>query len=418
MKPWWEENLITLYHGDNRLILPTLPSRSVNSVVTSPPYWGLRDYGIPASVWGGDDGCEHEWGDTIVVNSTNHTAKARWQHTRNGRDEEQPIEKRVAWLRTDVPQGKFCQKCGAWAGALGLEPSPELFVEHTVLLFREVWRVLRDDGTLWLNLGDSYSSGGRDSFGTFDPNSKQATHAAIKSSPRPPQPDGLKPKDLVGIPWMVAFALRADGWYLRQDIIWHKPNPMPESVTDRCTKAHEYIFLLSKSEKYHCDMDAIAEDCAASSLERWDQDIDGQAGSNRVPGKTNGTMKAVGGPRKVNGGASFGKQNHDASGTGAQSRTYERHPYEKRNRRSVWTVPTKSFREAHFATFPPDLIQPCIRAGVPDGGVCLDPFFGAGTTGLVCQQQHVRCIGIELNDKYCEIAKKRLGQGVLFGANT
>ena len=259
--------------GDVRTTLRGLADRSVQCVVTSPPYWGLRDY---------------------------------------GRDDQ-----------------------------IGLETSPELYVTALVSVFNEVRRVLSDDGTLWLNLGDSYagnnsraSNNGRAGFG----NPREGVFERIG--------DGLKTKDLVGIPWRVAFALQADGWYLRQDIIWHKPNPLPESVKDRCTKAHEYIFLLSKSPKYYFDYEAIKEPTVNSQ--------------------------------------------------------------DKRNRRDVWTVPVKPFKGAHFATFPTDLITPCILAGCPEGGIVLDPFFGAGTTGVVAQQNNRRWIGCELNADYALIAENRI----------
>ena len=295
---------IKILQGNCLETLSSLEEKSVNTCVTSPPYWGLRDYG------NGDQ--------------------------------------------------------------LGQEETPEKFVESLVNVFREVRRVLRDDGTVWLNLGDSYNgSGGQ---GT-KPNimSKEAAEGrggkAIKIQ-------GLKSKDLVGIPWRVAFALQADGWYLRQDIIWHKPNPMPESVQDRCTKAHEYIFLLSKSAKYYYDNEAIKEDSAESSKDRLNQDIKNQKGSSRVPGKTNGTMNAVGG--------------------------------EKRNKRSVWAVATQSYSEAHFATYPPELIKPCILAGCPEGGTVLDPFGGSGTTAQVASNLNRNAILCELNPEYVEIAKGRL----------
>lgn len=230
-------------------------------------------------------------------------------------------------------------------GQIGQEDSPEAFVAALVDVFREVRRVLRDDGTLWVNLGDSYGKGGQ----------------------------------LGGIPWRVAFALQADGWILRQDIIWSKPNPMPESVRNRCTKAHEYVYLLTKAPRYYYDVDAIKEPVAASSAARLSQPtLATQAGSTRVPGKTNGTMKAVGG----------------ADG--------------KRNRRSVWTVTTKPFKGAHFATFPPDLIEPCILAGSPAGGTVLDPFGGAGTTGLVAAKHGRSAILCELNPQYAEMARARI----------
>jgi len=241
-------------------------------------------------------------------------------------------------------------------GQIGLEETPEAYIKAMVEVFRCVWDVLADDGTLWLNIGDSYNGSG-----ATGGQGKQHTNAGSVG-----RPDarggyvGLKQKDLIGIPWMLAFALRADGWYLRQDIIWHKPNPMPESVQDRCTKAHEYIFLLSKSQKYYYDADAIAEPVTDSTAIRLLQDIDNQIGSDRVPNKTNGTMKAVGGKKFTSdmggGGTTFvGHSGYTkADGTSSLKAT--------RNKRSVWTVTTKPYKGAHFATFPPDLITPCILA--------------------------------------------------------
>ena len=289
-------DLNKIYLGDSQSIISEWPDEVIDCCVTSPPYWGLRDYG----------------------------------HN----------------------------------GQIGLEENPEKYVEKIVSLFREVRRVLKDDGTLFLSLGDSYAGSG----GTGN-----------QSKPS----SGLKPKDLVGIPWLVAFALRSDGWYLRQDIIWSKPNPMPESVTDRCTKAHEYIFLLSKSQKYYFNHEAIKEPIADSSKARLAQDIENQKGSDRVPGKTNGTMKAVG-------------------------------SIQDRNKRSVWTVTTKPFKGAHFATFPEDLIIPCILAGSRPGGVILDPFMGAGTTAIVAKKNGRKFVGCELNPEYIEIAERRISQQYIF----
>jgi DNA modification methylase len=216
--------------------------------------------------------------------------------------------------------------------------------------------------------------------------------------------DGIKPKDMIGIPWMLAFALRADGWYLRQDIIWSKPNPMPESVRDRCTKAHEYLFLLSKSERYYFDADAIAEPLAESSIARLGQDVDSQAGSDRVPGKTNGPMKAVG-PRF--GGSKYGDNDREESRT-KSGNEWTGASGGKRNKRSVWNIATQPFKEAHFATFPPALVEPCILAGCPQGGIVLDPFGGAGTTGLVAARLQRDATLIELNPEYAAIARKRI----------
>lgn len=261
-----------------------LPEKSVNTCVTSPPYFGLRDYG-------------HD-------------------------------------------------------GQIGLEPTPDAYVAKMVDVFREVRRVLADDGTLWVNLGDSYASY-RDGKATPDTTRGDDVGTLVEKGQAKNRMastfagTSIKHKDIIGIPWRVAFALQSDGWYLRQDIIWHKPNPMPESVTDRCTKAHEYIFLLSKAERYYYDGGAVMEGAADN---------------------------------------------------------------EKRNRRSVWTVATRPYRGAHFATFPPDLIEPCILAGCPSDGTILDPFGGAGTTGVVAKKHGRKAILIELNPAYAEMARNRIDQ--------
>ncbi len=266
-------------------------------------------------------------------------------------------------------------------GQIGLEQTPEEYIAAMVDVFRCVRGVLADDGTLWLNIGDSYArTGGTDrkvsetakvgsTRNTLEQMSDRTSNAAAM---------GLKSKDLIGIPWMLAFALRADGWYLRQDIIWHKPNPMPESVRDRCTKAHEYIFLLSKSERYYFDAEAIAEPVAASTVARLSQPtLPQQVGSNRVPGKTNGNMKAVGNT-------------------------------EKRNRRSVWTVATHPYKGAHFAVYPPVLIEPCILAGSRPGDIVLAPFGGSGTTAQVALQHGRRAVMRELNPAYEPLILERV----------
>jgi DNA modification methylase len=266
-------------------------------------------------------------------------------------------------------------------GQIGLEETPDEYIKAMVEVFRCVWDVLSDDGTLWLNIGDSYagSGKGRNADGSHQQGGKQGTNkgAVLGSLLKTQNPD-CKPKDLIGIPWMLVFALRADGWYLRQDIIWHKPNPMPESVQDRCTKAHEYIFLMSKSQKYYFDADAIKEPVSASTVARLSQPtIEQQAGSDRVPFKTNGNMKAVGST-------------------------------ETRNKRSVWTVNTKPYKGAHFATFPPALITPCILAGSPVDGVVFDPFMGSGTTAAVAIANGRRYLGCELNPAYKELQDERI----------
>jgi DNA modification methylase len=326
-------HMITIRKGDCRDVLRALPSESVHCAVTSPPYFGLRDYGV--------------------------------------------------------------------AGQIGLEPNIDDYSATMVDVFRQIHRALRKDGTLWLNLGDSYATG------TSSPRNPTTTgehgyweNPAIKHRINGAA-DGLKAKDLVGIPWRIAFALQADGWYLRQDIIWSKPNPMPESVRDRCTKAHEYLFLLSKSERYYFDQSAIAEEMAESSIERLSQpNLEIQGGSQRVPGKTNGPMKAVGSLHMGETPRNDGERWRLADGGVA--------PRGTRNKRSVWEVATQPFSGAHFATFPPALIEPCIKAGCQEGGTVLDPFAGAGTTGLVADRLGRNAILIELNPDYAAMIERRI----------
>lgn len=290
-------------------------------------------------------------------------------------------------------------------GQLGLEATPAEFVANMVEVFGLVRELLSNDGVLWLNLGDSYAAGGMGA-GSGKQLTNRGTGTGGHMDKRRKAPEGLKPKDLIGIPWRVAFALQEAGWYLRQDIIWHKPNPMPESVTDRCTKAHEYLFLLSKSERYYFDGRAIAQPIADSSKERLAQpNLPNQQGSDRVPGKTNGNMKAVG-PRF--GGNKYGDDDRE------ESRTKSGNEYTGGdglvNRRSVWTVPTQPYKGAHFATFPPALIEPCILAGSRVSDTVLDPFFGSGTTGQVAGNLGRKWIGCEINEQYEPLQIERTAQ--------
>ena len=302
-------------------------------------------------------------------------------------------------------------------GQLGLEQTPEQYIAAMVEVFRCVWDVLADDGTLWLNIGDSYNAAGRAGHGARV-GFKQGTNRASAEGADNCRPsvDGLKPKDLIGIPWMLAFALRADGWFLRQDIIWHKPNPMPESVRDRCTKAHEYIFLLSKSERYFYDHEAIKEPVAASTVARLSQpNLANQAGSDRVPGKTNGNMKAV--RSKANSFKREGSKREQAIpgqavGTHRPDRAESEYDLDTRNRRSVWTVATRPYKGAHFATFPPALIEPCILAGSRVNDIVLDPFMGSGTTAAVALQHGRQYLGCELNPAYQPLQDARIADAV------
>ncbi len=366
---------VYLYPVDCLTILRVFPDQYVNCVVTSPPYWGLRDYGLEPTVWDGDSECEHDFSGEI-----HHEHREQVSHGKSRTSERFYGGDQSRKFNSDHQRhfsAQFC-RCGAWSGSLGLEPTPELYVEHLVEIFREVKRVLRDAGTLWLNLGDSYvgapkgNLNGQDKSGLTSTRTQRNAPAGINKLV-----DSLKPKDLVGIPWRVAFALQADGWYLRSDIIWHKPNPMPESVKDRPTKAHEYIFLLSKSAKYYYDADAIKEPVTAATVERLSQSgLGEQLGSDRVPGKVNGPMKAVG-------------------------------TKENRNKRTVWTITTQSFKGAHFATFPQKLIEPCILAGCPEGGMVLDPFAGSGTVGVVATANNRNAILMEANTDYADLIRER-----------
>lgn len=396
------------------------PDESIDCCVTSPPYWALRNYGM--------------------------------------------------------------------ADQIGMEHTPELYIQALVKVFEEVKRVLKPTGTLWLNLGDTYY-GGKGSNGAskayLENKNVINKKALMATSPGDIRPndrkiDGLKPKDLIGIPWMVAFALRAAGWYLRQDIIWSKPNPMPESIADRCTKSHEYIFLLSKSRQYYYDQDAIRVPLKDESIARLAQDIEQQKGSDRVPGKSNCPMKAVMKFHPIGGSGKYtltkdplqrtksgkdwtpymagsGQINNGRSGYYKDGKLLVRptankksawtsndNPYrawewlfanapdeivippweafitQESNKDSFWSVTTKPFKAAHFATFPEELITPCILAGCPKDGIVLDPFMGAGTTALVALSHGRKFTGFELNPEYITIANKRLKQkfGMFFNPET
>jgi len=303
--------VIDIRKGDCRELLREMPAGSVRCCVTSPPYWGLRDYGH--------------------------------------------------------------------AGQIGLERTPEEYVARLVEVFREVRRVLADDGTLWLNLGDSYASGGRGGGMEGEAGAKQRSNFGALLGPKK-APDGLKSKDLVGIPWRVAFALQADGWWLRSDIIWAKPNPMPESVTDRPTKAHEYLFLMSKRASYYYDTEAIAEKANPENY------------------RANPTLRQVAPGQTQQGGL-----NARRGEVGCDTR----------NRRTVWSVTSEPFAEAHFAVMPQALVEPCVLAGSKPGDLVLDPFAGSGTVGVVALRHGRRFLGLELNPAYCEMARRRIA-GPLF----
>lgn len=395
--------MIRIICGDAREELRKLPDSSVHMCVTSPPYWGLRDYKIPPTVWGGDDACDHEWGDLREIRDIREetsSGKSRTSDRFYGGEE----TRRFNGNHQKITSGKFCERCGAWAGALGLEPTPDLFVENIVEVFREVRRVLRQDAICWVNLGDSYNAYN----GGAGPGSKLSQRA---SGQRPQLASGyglrdknLKPKDLIGIPWMVAFALRADGWWLRKDVIWAKPNPMPESAKDRPTSSHEHVFMLTKSERYFFDGEAVRENSSANPvtvarnnradkgfvgamdlygtphgqsgngtyLRGGQENANGFRGGSYVNG-TPGPRISVGNKRiKIPGAWDRGDGAHGTiHRDGRTSAEYQEAEFEAgRNIRDVWTMATRPFAEAHFATFPPELAETCIKAGTSEKGCC------------------------------------------------
>lgn len=338
---------VEIINKDSVEALREMPDESVQCCVTSPPYFGLRDYGVP--------------------------------------------------------------------GQIGLEKSPSEYVEKLVGVFREVRRVLKGDGTIWLNLGDSYAGGGcggnpPESPHQLQKNNRGSIHGVVLGKPKI-VPSGLKPKDLIGIPWRAAFALQADGWYLRSDIIWAKPNPMPESVTDRPTKAHEYLFLFAKSQRYFYDAAAIREPASANLIKQVEEGYNGHALKDYLASSVQDASatksRIINGARKR-----IDKQRgHVRRHKGFNEKWDALTPQEQSllgcNKRSVWTVPPANFREAHFATFPPDLIKPCILAGSQAGDVVLDPFAGSGTTGMVALELGRRAVLIELNPEYIKLCEQR-----------
>ena len=358
--------MIQILTGDALNVLREMPDESVNCCVTSPPYWGLRDYGIRLA--------HLQRGNWSAFQPSKKESFRRWQLRMQA--------------RAALNGGIESRDKSACVAVLGLEKTPEMFVKNLTAIFREVRRVLRNDGTAWVNLGDSYAGSGK-GIGDTKTNNKSngasrgvrigSVHGESGHTSGVTPPKGWKAKDLIGIPWRVAFALQADGWYLRSDIIWAKPNPMPESVTDRPTKAHEYIFLLSKSAKYFYDADAIKEAAQPDSTRK-------RPGANCFRGAGH-----------------FGKSPANRNGRDMTEIGRD----EVRNKRSVWDVATAPFSGCHFATYPPALIRPCILAGCPVGGIVLDPFAGSGTTGQVAIEEGRRAVLIELNPEYIKLIEQR-----------
>ena len=352
-----EWDLPFVIHEDVMDGLKKIKDEQIQTCVTSPPYWGLRDYGTGRWV-GGDYDCPH----------VRESKKS--EHTITGHKNNPMVG--------DAIYKTICLKCGANRvdKQLGLEETPEEYIENMVKVFREVKRVLKKDGTLWLNIGDTYcGTGHKNEY--LDP--KYSEGRTGQSTAINNKVQGVKPKDMIGIPWLLALALRDDGWYLRQDIIWNKPNAMPEPVKDRCTKSHEYIFLLSKSSKYYFDYEALQEPTTTYDKNVRDRD---KGKLNKTPGR-----------ERISG--------------------LKTNDYEMKNKRDVWNINLKPYREAHFAVFPPELPEFCIKAGSKVGDTVLDPFWGSGTTGVVAIKLGRKVIGIELNKEYIDMSMLRFGQRYL-----
>ncbi len=407
MTPYYDSNGVTIFNVDCRSLLAATDDNSIDCCVTSPPYWGLRDYGIEPSVWGDRGDCEHEWESSVIP--PRHTDSGARGSTLGPNRDGRGVTRTQEQTQRSAVTYDFCQHCNAWRGSLGLEPTPQLFVEHMVSIFREVRRVLRPEGTCWLNIGDSYAG----SFGAQSKREGEGIQAIKierfgheKSLSRRPSDFGLKPKDLCLIPFRLAIALQEDGWYVRSDIIWAKPNPMPESTKDRPTTAHEHVFLLAKSQRYYFEADAVRTPSVAPTRKMpdgWDTGP-GAHGSIHHNGREKGrrTDKQRGHGRRH---AGFNDRWDALSKQEQQSKGA--------NIRTVWTIPTQPFPEAHFAVYPEKLVEPCIKAGCPEGGTVFDPFTGAGTTAVVARRFGCRFIGSELNREYCAIAVKRLPQRTL-----
>ena len=353
----------TIIQGHVLNVFKQIPDKSINMCITSPPYWGLRNYETNPQIWDGDEDCEHEWGNTIKMKQS------------GGKGYKQDTSK-ASWFEH---QSSFCKLCDAWKGELGAEPTFQLYIKHLLDIFEEVRRVLTDDGSCWVNLGDSYA-GSNQGAGTKNPTKKQASNKGTNYMSSPNHKSllkncGIKAKSLIGIPDRFKIAMIDNGWICRNEIVWHKPNQMPSSAKDRFTVDFEKLYFFSKNKKYcfYQQFEPIAETTIKRNKYGWDGNGQGiiAVGRKREPG-------------------SFGDEK------------------KSRNKRCVWSINTKSFKEAHFAVFPSDLIETPIEASCPENGIILDPFMGSGTTAISALGLNRNYIGIELNKEYIDIAEKRI----------
>lgn len=453
--------------GDCRRVMAVFPADSIDLVVTSPPYWGLRDYGAPPLVYGGDPECDHQWDETIFLPKKEGGIKSStlgdetWDNSKS----DESVARSIKRSFVDESKSNFCVKCGAWRGQLGLEPHPQMFIDHIVEISNEIKRVIKPRGSFWLNLGDTYCGSGKGrGSGDWVKNSKNLYSDPDATHPKPiklEKTNWLQTKQLLGIPWRIAIALQNEGWILRNCVIWYKPNHMPESVKDRLTKSYEFFFFFVKQQKYHFNLDRIRVPHAPSGIERAKYPLSDWKGIEKTETEIgrvidNGWLQTKGNPdKKILKLNPKGKNPGDtikrmALSMGARSPNTSRPDYQSNNPRAsaykkaeeltkheiatdrigdfsyddplhvralhpkgknpgdFWEINTVPFTGAHFAVFPPDLIEPIIKAACPKKGVVLDPFAGSGTALRVARKLGRRFIGIDVSQEYAEMCERRV----------
>ena len=407
--------------GDCREVMASLPEESIDLVVTSPPYWGLRDYGNSPQVFGGNSECDHQWGEEIILpkKSGGTDSSTLGEESWGNAMSDEAMVRSIKRSFVDESKSSFCVKCGAWRGQLGLEPHPQMFIDHLVEVSREIKRIIKPRGSFWLNLGDTYCGSGKGrGSGDWIKDSKNLYSDPDVTHPKPiklEKTNWLQPKQLLGIPWRVAIALQNDGWILRNCVIWYKPNHMPESVKDRLTKSYEFMFFFVKQRKYYFNLDRIREPYAESSIKRITQPtIMQQRGGDKqhelygdAPGHGNRPADILKGlaEKLTKHEVATGRIGNFSYDDPLHNKAY--HPKGK-NPGDMWDIPTYPFPGAHFAVFPPALIEPIIKAACPKNGVVLDPFAGSGTALRVARKLGRQFIGIDINPEYVGMSKRRV----------